>query len=181
MPRHTMKSRKIIPITLAVAATLSLGSLQCNHENCEELRDELSTLKNQWAECTRSEECVIVGGNDADCTGVLSCNFAVHRQHRLTAERRVASLPEDSVDCMVCNSPNCERGELPYCEPISGRCMIITKLIEPEDGDAEADAGTPMQSVTGGSSGDDDDDEPVTGEGGGFGSQLGSGGEGGAN
>lgn len=176
-----MKTRKIIPITLAVAATLSLGSLQCNHENCEKLRNELSAQKNEWAECTRSEECVLVGGNTADCTGVLSCNFAVHRQHRLTAERRVASLPEDTVDCMICNSPNCESGKLPYCEPISGRCMIITELIESE-GD-EADAGTPMQSVTGGDPSDDDDQDngSVTGEGGGFGAQLGAGGEGSAN
>jgi len=177
-----MKSRKTIPITLAIAAILSLSSLQCNHENCEELRDELTTLKNRWAECTRSEECIVVGGNTADCTGVLSCNFAVHRQYRLEAERRVASLPEDTVDCMVCNSPNCESGNLPFCEPVSGRCMILTKLIESEDGDP--DAAMPMQSVTGGDSSNDDEgdeDDPSTpGKGDDLGSQLGAGGEGGA-
>lgn len=154
------RSSKTIPTLLALLSLTSLGLLQCNRSNCEDLRNELTAQKTEWSKCSRNEECVIVGGNTGDCSGILSCNFAVHRVHRLTAERRVASLPEESVDCMACNSPNCESGDLAFCEPVSGRCMIVTDLVEPE---AEGEEASAVQSLT--KPGDPDPDEPM-GEGG---------------
>ena len=144
--------------TLALIALICLTLVQCNRQNCEDLRNELSQQKAEWAKCTRSEECIIVGGSESDCTGILACNFAVHRQHRLTAERVVASLPEDSVDCLVCGIPNCERGTVPYCEPISGRCMVVTDVI---DGVENKDLGILVQSPS-----SDEDTGTTAGEGG---------------
>lgn len=133
---------KFTSLALAASILLALTSLQCNHRNCEKLRDELTEQKHEWQKCTRDEECILVGGNRQDCTGILSCNFAVNRRHRLEAERRVASLPEDTVDCMVCNSPNCETGHLAMCEPISGSCMVVTELLTQDDRGTSTDGGS---------------------------------------
>lgn len=153
-------SIRTLPSALVVLSLLCVPLLQCNHENCDRLREDLLEEKNSWNECTRHEECILVGGNSQDCTGVMACNFAVHREHRLAAERRVLQLPEDTVDCLVCASPNCESGDIPFCEPVSGRCMIVTEIIEGDD--EEATTGTAMQSVV---SSDERSEDPA-GEGG---------------
>jgi hypothetical protein len=112
-------------------AGLLLAATQCNNSECESLRDDLTREKLEWQRCARDEDCIIVGGNLKDCTGVLACNFAVNRDRRIEAERRVVSLPEDTVDCMQCSPPNCVDGELAICEPVTQRCIVVTDLVEP--------------------------------------------------
>src|SRR5690606_18438258 len=91
-------SIRTLPSALVVLSLLCVPLLQCNHENCDRLREDLLEEKISWNECTRHEECILLGGNSHDGTGVMACNFAVHREHRLAAERRVLQLPEDTVD-----------------------------------------------------------------------------------
>lgn len=140
------KQRLLAPGILAAVLLVATPGIQCNRSNCEDLRDELHAQKLGWQSCEQHEDCIIVGGNTADCTGIMSCNFAVNRQYRHAADRRVASLPEETADCFECASPNCIRGEITLCEPVSGRCIIVTEILD--DGSSQAAAEPP--SSTGG-------------------------------
>lgn len=148
-------------LRVLVPALAALPLLQCDVSHCEKMRDELSALKDKWGECETSLDCIKVFGNDKDCTGILSCDFAVNRSYRQEAERRIASLPEETVDCIECQPPNCVSGELSYCEPVTHRCIVITDLVEetprlitdPEGGKASSATGGMTSTSTGGAGG----------------------------
>jgi len=74
------------------------------------LRDELTALKDSWTRCENDWDCIKFFGSPGDCTGILSCDFAGNRSFRLEAERRIASLPEETTDCTACSPPNCVSG-----------------------------------------------------------------------
>jgi hypothetical protein len=141
MTRHRRLIFLLIP--------LALFGTRCNSAECESLRDELTTLKDSWTRCDTDWDCIKFFGNPGDCTGILACNFAGNRASRLEAERRIASLPEETTDCTGCNSPNCVSGDIAWCEPVSKRCMLITGFL---DGGTETqnNAGTGGGSAGGG-------------------------------
>ncbi|HVW29692.1 MAG TPA: hypothetical protein VHC69_30220 [Polyangiaceae bacterium] len=122
---------------LRVAALLS-GSLlvMCDNADCEKLRDDLYADRLRWQACEEDSDCEIIGGNTADCTGIFSCNLAVNAHSVKDAERRIASLPEESVDCHKCNSPNCPDGEIALCDSVYKRCIIVKDVT---DGRATSD------------------------------------------
>jgi len=126
MVKIAFSSLRLLPLTFVLGLPLT----QCNVDNCEKKRDELSVIKHTWERCDRDVDCLIIGGNTSDCTGVLACNLAVNRLYRDQAERRIASLPEETVDCVRCASPNCPEGELAVCEPISHECIIVKDVID---------------------------------------------------
>lgn len=164
-----MTSNRVTPITaerarrtrstqfglagLVFAALASLLSTQCDNEQCEELRENLYREKISWQSCERSSDCIIVGGNEGDCTGVFSCNVAVNTSSRVAAERRIASLPELTVDCHQCGSPNCPDGEIAICEEDSRLCFIVSEVLdEPAPGllkTVEGNAAVPASPVPG--------------------------------
>jgi hypothetical protein len=119
---------------LIVTAVLAMLGTQCNKAHCEDLRDDLFALRRSWQTCRENSDCILVGGNPADCTGILSCNLAVNRGKRLEAERRIASLPEETLDCMECQSPNCEKGDMVYCEQVTHLCIVVTDIINSDAG-----------------------------------------------
>jgi hypothetical protein len=137
MTRHRRLLFLLIPF--------ALFGTRCNNAECESLRDELTALKDTWTRCDNDLDCIKFFGNPADCTGILTCDFSGNRAYRLEAERRIASLPEETTDCTGCSSPNCVSGAISWCEPVSKRCMIVTGFI-----DGGADQGT---AGTGGSAG----------------------------
>jgi hypothetical protein len=100
--------------------------------SCQRLRTDTYNDKLVWGECdpNDSASCIEVFGNVKDCTGVLSCNFAVNRTYRETAERAVLTIGAQSQGCYVCATPNCVAGDLPYCEPVTRQCLLITELLE---------------------------------------------------
>jgi hypothetical protein len=114
---------------LALFSALSFGA-GCNNVQCENLRDELTKKKREWSRCDTDLDCVKVFGNPGDCTGVMSCDFSVNRLSRLDAERRIASLPEDTVDCTECQSPNCVSGKISLCEAVTGQCILVTEILD---------------------------------------------------
>jgi hypothetical protein len=138
-----MSSRCSLALSLLVLCGVAASfTSSCNTAHCEDLRDELFALKKKWQACATDADCFLVGGNVKDCTGILSCNTAVNKMYRRDAERRIASLPEETVDCMLCQSPNCEHGMITLCEPTTKACIIVTELLEPPDaGVEEPDAG----------------------------------------
>src|SRR5215471_19127455 len=117
--------------SLGRAALLLSGAmlLHCDNASCEKLRDDLYAQKLTWQACKTSLDCEIIGGNMADCSGVMSCNLAINVRYRKEAERRIASLPEESVDCHKCGSPNCPEGEIPYCDPVIKTCTIVKDFL----------------------------------------------------
>jgi hypothetical protein len=128
---------------LIVTAVLAMLGTQCNKAHCEDLRDDLFALRRSWQTCQQHSDCILVGGNPADCTGILSCNLAVNRGKRLEAQRRIASLPEETLDCMECQSPNCERGNLTYCEPVTHLCIVVTEIVDLDAGVLKMDLAPP--------------------------------------
>lgn len=118
---------------LLVLLSLALLGAGCDSTHCEALRDELTEAKDQWTKCDTDLDCIKVFGNAKDCTGILSCNFAAHRASRLEAERRIASLPEETQDCIECTPPNCASGDIAVCEPVSQRCILVTAILEEEE------------------------------------------------
>jgi hypothetical protein len=130
---HPMSTSTLSRILAAAAVVLVPGA--CNRANCEALRDELYDHKVEWQRCETTVDCIKVPGNPGDCSGIFSCDLAVNRNHRLTVERRIASLPEESVDCLQCQSPNCVTGDLAICEPITKQCIIISEILDGSGGE----------------------------------------------
>lgn len=112
-------------------AGMTFSSLQaCDNARCEELRDELFQLKLSWQECDTSDDCIVVAGNKGDCTGVFSCDFGVNKAYRVRAERRILSLPQESVDCHTCSSPSCVRSNIAVCEARSHLCTVVSGILD---------------------------------------------------
>lgn len=134
--------RSIVSSLLVLCAVAASFTTSCNVAHCETLRDELSADKEEWQKCEADADCTIVGGNIKDCTGIFTCNTAVNRVHRDEAERRIASLPEETVDCVTCKGPNCITGDIPLCDQVTKTCMIVTEIIDPPPNSSEpSDAG----------------------------------------
>lgn len=142
------------PLVRALLPALMAWPLvHCDVSRCERLRDELHAQKISWGECETSSDCIKVFGSEKDCTGIFSCDFAVNRVYRLDAERRVASLPEESVDCIECQSPNCVQGDIAWCEPVTRQCIVVTELIGGQPSSATATGGSSNEATGGRSSG----------------------------
>lgn len=122
--------RTMRPGMLTLTALIALTGIQCNNADCEALRDELYLAKLEWEACKTHADCMLIGGNTKDCTGVFSCNLAINRSRRQEAERRILSLPEETADCIECASPNCPEGEIAFCEPVSHRCLIVKEILD---------------------------------------------------
>jgi uncharacterized membrane protein YgcG len=130
-----MKSLALYRSIASAALVLSgLSLLHCDKANCESLRDDLYAQKLAWQQCKTSADCQIIGGNTQDCTGILSCNLAINVRHREEAERRIASLPEESVECHKCGSPNCPTGDIPYCDPATHTCVVVDSFLGGDGG-----------------------------------------------
>jgi hypothetical protein len=127
MANHKRTGR---PGMLIATALVALTGTQCNKANCEDIRDELFRDKLEWASCTSDDQCIIIGGNERDCSGVLTCNLAINKSRRQEAERRIISLPEETADCIECASPNCPEGEITLCERVSKKCIIVKGIVD---------------------------------------------------
>lgn len=127
-----MSKQDLVSQTLRMlVGSLLLATTQCDHSQCDDMRDKLAGLKDTWQACLNDADCVVVGGNSKDCTGILSCNFAIHRLHRNEAERVVASLPEDTLDCTECSPPSCIGGSTAHCDTATAHCSTDTVVPAP--------------------------------------------------
>jgi hypothetical protein len=99
--------------------------------SCTQLRAATYASKAVWDACDPTvpnpdAQCIFVPGNPKDCTGVLTCEFAVNRKYRADAEMAVYTIGQQSQGCYLCAQPSCISGELGYCEPVSRRCVLVT-------------------------------------------------------
>jgi hypothetical protein len=139
--------RTLRPGMLIATALVGLAGIQCNKANCEDIRDELYLDKLEWASCKSDEQCIIIGGNGKDCSGVMTCDFAINGSWRQEAERRVLSLPEDTADCMLCAAPNCPEGDTAVCDKVDKQCRIV---FQGSDGGLTSVSNGSLLALTGG-------------------------------
>ncbi len=121
---------------LLATVPLASTSLEACGESgaCTQLRQTNYGALLGWQACDPAgpplSQCIQIGGNPKDCTGVLSCNFAVNAHFRSEAELVTYTVGEQSQGCYLCATPTCIGGDLAWCEPISHRCMLIQGLID---------------------------------------------------
>jgi hypothetical protein len=147
----------------------ALLGVRCNTAECEAKRDELWALKDSWTRCQHDLDCVKILGNSGDCSGILTCDFAANRNARLEAERRIASLPEETTDCVQCTSANCVTGVITLCEPVSQRCLLVTEILDggtDNEGSGGTTNGEGSGGTTAGEPGSGGTDSAGTGSGG---------------
>ncbi len=136
-------------VTAAFGSSASLTA--CGESGgCTKLRNDTYATKEIWDACDPAQgpaACIKVPGNSKDCTGVLTCDFAVNPHYRAEAEQATYTIGERSQGCYLCAIPNCVAGELAYCEPISRRCIVITDLLEAGPGTVDLEAAAPVPTV----------------------------------
>lgn len=106
---------------------------------CEALRKENLAKLDEWTRCEASNECVLVGGNAGDCSGVFKCNFGANYRFENAARRAVIFSAQDSPVCQpTCASAiQCPRGTAVICDPVLKRCRVESM----EGGIPELDSG----------------------------------------
>ncbi|MCL2447901.1 MAG: hypothetical protein FWD17_03025 [Polyangiaceae bacterium] len=130
---------------LAVAVGSSAPLAGCGESaGCQHLRENTFADRESWGGgCNVDTDCIEVFGNPSDCTGVLTCNFAVLRTNRETAEQAVLKIAAQSQGCYVCGVPTCPAGDLAVCETVTHQCLVVTAELEggaPVSEPAEASA-----------------------------------------
>jgi hypothetical protein len=120
-------------LVTATSLGTSVSLTACGESgSCTKLRDDTYAAKSTWEACNPDdpEPCIKVFGNTKDCTGVLSCDFAVNPHHRSEAEKSVLTIASQSQGCYLCAIPNCVSGDITLCEPVSRRCIVVTMLTD---------------------------------------------------
>jgi len=142
-----MKSRLTAKVVAKVASWLALGGVlaaasstaatsmtACGESGaCTNLRETTYADLETWQACEPGgppSQCLIEPGNSKDCTGVLTCDFAINPKYRAEAEQRVYSIGQDSQGCYLCAVPNCISAQLAICEPISRRCLGVSAVTD---------------------------------------------------
>ena len=138
-----MKSRLLSKIgsaiavggVLAAASSTAATSMSACGESgaCTNLREATYASLETWQACDPAgpaDQCIIEAGNPKDCTGVLSCDFAINPKYRAEAETMVYAIGQQSQGCYLCAVPNCITAEIGYCEPISRRCLGVSAVTD---------------------------------------------------
>jgi hypothetical protein len=128
-------------LCMALVATIPLAASSTSIEACGEsnscttLRVQLfDELNYDWAAgCTQDSDCTVLGGNPKDCTGVLTCEFAVTNAGRESAYFEELLVGQQSQGCYLCAVPSCVDAppafcNLAYTSPVKpfakGLCML---------------------------------------------------------
>ncbi len=97
-------------------------------QQCETLRADLRAQLDSWRGCDPTkgdDQCAIVGGDPSDCTGVLSCDFAVNVSNLRAAQDAVVDNSVHREICGdFCSMPTCAADSLPICDPALRQCVI---------------------------------------------------------
>jgi hypothetical protein len=130
----------VFVIQASAAATAACG----DSDACKAVRDSTFQSLVAWQECdpTQPNQCIVEPGNPKDCTGVLTCSFAINPSYRTQAEQAALTMAEQSRGCYLCATPSCGNGATAYCEPVSRRCMVLASSFTDEGGVAATDAGS---------------------------------------
>jgi hypothetical protein len=148
-------------VGVAASGTAATSVTACGESGaCTNLRETEYANLVTWQACDPAgiDQCIIEPGNPKDCTGVLSCNFAVNPKFRAEAEQAVYTSGQASQGCYLCAVPNCIAAEEGICEPVSRRCIAVSGttdgglLFAGEDGGSTS-TGTPPSGDAGNGNG----------------------------
>jgi hypothetical protein len=114
--------RRLTCVVALVLASLALAHCT-DGANCDVLRQNLYDQRKAWSTCQVDADCLVLPGNTQDCTGVLTCPFAVNRTSREAAERKMLSIGDESVKCHLCATPSCGSGSSAICETTTHQCI----------------------------------------------------------
>jgi hypothetical protein len=105
---------------------LGLAFVGCGPDevDCEPLIQEARELKKEFAACSEGDECVLLAQSNDDCTGELTCPYAVNSKVVDEARRRAQQVTDESVSCTVCTNNSCAQVPEPVCDVALGRCVI---------------------------------------------------------
>lgn len=109
----------------AVGIIFVVGFTGCSGEDCRDLANEASAMRSEMGACGANDTCVIVKGSSNDCSGGVSCPFAVHADRAAEAASRAADIAKRSQDCTECSMPSCPPAQSAYCDHETGRCVIV--------------------------------------------------------
>ncbi len=130
-------TRKVIAATVvgAVVTVVSgtVGLTACGDSaSCTKTRNDTFAKLQNWQSCNPEDvaPCIKVAGNPRDCSGVLSCDFAVNLGSRVEAEQTVLTIGNETQGCYLCATPNCVAGDLAICEPFSRKCIIVSGIVD---------------------------------------------------
>jgi hypothetical protein len=154
--RESMKSNVVVRSLLWILGSAMLVSIPaastsieaCGESGaCTQLRSETYANKAIWDACdptipNPNDQCIFIPGNPKDCTGVLTCEFAVNRKYRADAELAVYNIGQQSQGCYLCAVPDCIAASFGYCEPVSRRCIVVTSFSNGEPGGSSEDSGS---------------------------------------
>lgn len=127
-------------LTLLVPAGFATTVACGDSDGCKQTRTTVYNELVAWEACdpTKENQCIVEPGNPKDCTGVLSCPFAINAANRTIAELTMLEMPEQSTGCYICGVPNCASSAIALCQPAgsgstSGRCLAFSTVFT-EDG-----------------------------------------------
>jgi hypothetical protein len=116
--------------SVALSSTAATTMSACGESGgCSIQRQTEYASLEAWQSCDPlgpAGQCIIIAGNPKDCTGVLSCNFAVNARSRADAEQGVLTSGQQSVGCYLCATPSCIAVQMAVCEPVSRRCIGVS-------------------------------------------------------
>ncbi len=130
----TSKYFFLAPAMAVVLLSLGGAVASCQDASrCSALRDKTYSDKRIWEGCDPAlgnAQCIKIGGQPTDCTGVLACAFAVNRNFRDVAEKSVIDIVADDAVCeYACSKPTCIEGEVAVCEATSRRCLLVSSTL----------------------------------------------------
>jgi hypothetical protein len=91
--------------------------------DCASFKEEAEQLKADLGACSAGDTCVVVQVSH-DCTGALSCGFAVRADKADEAKSEGDRIGGDSASCGQCIQADCVAIKGASCDVGSGRCKI---------------------------------------------------------
>src|SRR5579859_2616155 len=93
----------LVAVGAPLAATATVGSTltvaACGDSSqCDKVRDQTFAQKQIWEVCEPNalDPCIKAFGNVKDCSGVLSCDFAINPMYRQEAEQAVLTIAQQT-------------------------------------------------------------------------------------
>jgi hypothetical protein len=112
-----------------VASATSASITACGDSSqCVSVRNEMAAKLKTWVACGPLDTCRKIGGNSRDCSGVLSCDFAVNDKYSAEAQDAVLTIANQTQGCYLCAQPNCPQGEIALCDLVAQQCIIVTSI-----------------------------------------------------
>jgi hypothetical protein len=120
----------VVAGVFVVASATTASITACGDSaQCNRVRNDTAAKLKTWAACSQFDDvCRKIPGNFRDCSGVLSCDFAVNDRHSAEAQDAVLRIANETQGCYLCAQPNCPNGDFAVCDLVAQQCIIATTI-----------------------------------------------------